>query len=375
MIYFDNSATTRPCEAAVTAMTNALTENWANPSALYQFGIDAAKELRNARAQIAAAMGAEADRVFFTSGGTEADNWAILGTAKRFGKRGKHIVTTAIEHHAVLNTMKVLEAQGFEITYLQPDPLGNITLEELKSALRQDTILVSIMMVNNEVGSVMPMAQMAKITHKLCPNAVFHTDAVQGFMKVPFSAKTLGADLISVSAHKVHGPKGCGALYISPRLRSFPALLTGGGQESGYRSGTEATPAIFGFAAACNTLMTTREEDNVREKQLLNQLIAHLEQMDGVTINGSHEAPHILSLSIPGVPTQNTINILQDAGILISAGSACAKGHRSHTLTAMNLSPEVMDSSFRVSLSRETTDEDIQALIAGIQSVLNWKNR
>ena len=194
-------------------------------------------------------------------------------------------------------------------------------------------------------------------------------------MKVPFSAKTLGADLISVSAHKVHGPKGCGALYISPRLRSFPPLLTGGGQESGYRSGTEATPAIFGFAAACNTLMPTREADNAREKQLLNQLTAELEQMDGVVINGCHEAPHILSLSIPGVPTQNTINILQDAGILVSAGSACAKGHRSHTLTAMNLSPEIMDSSFRISLSRETTNEDIQALVAGIQSVLNWKNR
>ena len=375
MIYFDNSATTRPCEAAVAAMTNALTTNWANPSALYQFGIDTAKELRTARTQVAAAMGAEADRVFFTSGGTEADNWAILGTVKRLGKRGKHIVTTAIEHHAVLNTMKSLEAQGFEVTYLQPDSKGNISLDDLKKALCPDTILVSIMMVNNEVGSVMPIAQMAKITHKLCPNAIFHTDAVQGFMKVPFSAKTLGADLISVSAHKVHGPKGCGALYISPRLRSFPPLLTGGGQESGYRSGTEATPAIFGFAAACNTLMPTREADNAREKQLLNQLTAELEQMDGVVINGCHEAPHILSLSIPGVPTQNTINILQDAGILVSAGSACAKGHRSHTLTAMNLSPEIMDSSFRISLSRETTNEDIQALVAGIQSGLNWKNR
>ena len=375
MIYFDNSATTRPCEAAVAAMTNALTDTWANPSALYQFGIDAAKELRTARAQVAAAMGAEPDRVFFTSGGTEADNWAILGTAKRLGKRGKHIVTTAMEHHAVLNTMKALEAQGFEVTYLQPDEKGNISLDDLKIALCPDTILVSIMMVNNEVGSVMPIAQMAKITHKLCPNAIFHTDAVQGFMKVPFSAKTLGADLISVSAHKVHGPKGCGALYISPRLRSFPPLLTGGGQESGYRSGTEATPAIFGFAAACNDLLPTREADNARERELLNQLIMQLGQMDGVTINGSHEAPHILSLSIPGVPTQNTINILQDAGILVSAGSACAKGHRSHTLTAMNLSAEVMDSSFRVSLSRETTQEEIQALVAGIQSVLHWKNR
>ena len=165
MIYFDNSATTRPCEAAVAAMTNALTTNWANPSALYQFGIDTAKELRTARTQVAAAMGAEADRVFFTSGGTEADNWAILGTVKRLGKRGKHIVTTAIEHHAVLNTMKSLEAQGFEVTYLQPDSKGNISLDDLKKALCPDTILVSIMMVNNEVGSVMPIAQMAKITH------------------------------------------------------------------------------------------------------------------------------------------------------------------------------------------------------------------
>lgn len=375
MIYFDNSATTKPCEAAVAAVTNALTEDWGNPSALYQFGIDASKALRTARAQVASAMGAEADRVFFTSGGTEADNWAILGTAKRFGKRGKHIVTTAIEHHAVLNVMKDLEAQEYEVTYLQPDEQGSIGVDALKVALRPDTILVSVMMVNNEVGSVMPIAQMAKLTHKLCPNAVFHTDAVQGFLKVPFSAKTLGADLISVSSHKVHGPKGCGALYVSPRLRSFPALLLGGGQESGYRSGTEGTPTIFGFAAACNAANPTLREDIQREKELLNRIIDGVSKMDGVAINGSHEAPHILSLSIPGVPTQNSINILQDAGICVSAGSACAKGHRSHTLTAMNLSPERMDSSFRISLSRETTEEDVQALLAGIQSILDWMNK
>ena len=375
MIYLDNSATTRPCEAAVGAMMKALTEDWGNPSALYGFGIDAARSLRTARSQVAAALGAEADRVFFTSGGTEADNWAILGTIKRLGKRGKHIVTTAIEHHAVLNTMKDLEAQGYEVTYLQPDESGCIGIESLKSALRSDTILVSIMMVNNEVGSVMPIAQMAKLTHKLCPNAIFHTDAVQSFMKVPFSAKTLGADLISVSSHKVHGPKGCGALYISPRLRSFPALLMGGGQESGFRSGTEATPAIFGFAAACNALLPTLRDDIQREKELLDRVIDGVSQMEGVEINGCHEAPHILSLSIPGVPTQNSINILQDAGICVSAGSACAKGHRSHTLTAMNLSPERMDSSFRVSLSRETTERDIDALLGGIQSILDWKNR
>ena len=375
MIYLDNSATTRPCEAAVEAVTKALTQEWGNPSALYQFGIDASRALRGARAQVAAAMGAEADRVFFTSGGTEADNWAIMGAIKRMGKRGKHIVTTAIEHHAVLNTMKQLQNQGFEITYLQPDSTGTVTLEAFKAALRPDTIFVSVMMVNNEVGAVMPIAQMAKLTHKLCPEAIFHTDAVQGFLKIPFSAKTLGADLISVSSHKVHGPKGCGALYISPKLRSFPPLLIGGGQEGGFRSGTEGTPAIFGFAAACAAIQPTLQADILREKNLLNTLVERLTALDGVVINGCHAAPHILSLSIPGVPTQNSINILQDAGILVSAGSACAKGHRSHVLEAMKLSPEVMDGSFRVSLSRETTQEEIDALIAGVEKILDWKSR
>ena len=363
MIYLDNSATTKPCKEAVEAMTAALTEGWGNPSALYGFGIDAAHALRTARNQVAAALGAEHDRVFFTSGGTEADNWAIYGTVKRLGKRGKHIVTTAVEHHAILNCMKDLEAQGFEVTYLQPDSLGRITLDALKAALRKDTILVSVMMVNNETGAVMTVSQMAKLTHKLCPNAIFHTDAVQGFLKVPFQAKSLGADLISISSHKVHGPKGAGALYISPVLKSFPPLLLGGGQEAGFRSGTEATPAILGFAAACCALNATLKEDIQRERQMLEALIAALEQCPGIKINGAHDAPHILSLGIPGLPTQNTINILQDHGICVSAGSACAKGHRSHVMTAMNLPPEVIDGSFRVSLSRETTQEELQKLV------------
>ena len=367
MIYLDNSATTKPCREAVEAMTFALTEGWANPSALYSFGIDAAHQLRNARTALAKAMGAEPDRVFFTSGGTEADNWAVFGTVKRMGKRGKHIITSAIEHHAVLNCMKELELQGFEVTYLQPDNLGNISVESLKAALRKDTILVSIMMVNNEVGSVMPIDKMAKLTHKLCPDAIFHTDAVQGFLKVPFAAKTLGADLITVSSHKIHGPKGAGALYISPRLKSFPALLLGGGQEGNYRSGTEAMPAILGFAAAATAGAATLREDIAREKELLNGLVEKLCKLDSIKINGAHEAPHVLSLSIPGVPTQNSINILQDAGICVSAGSACAKGHRSHTLTAMNLSPETMDGSFRVSLCKDTTQEELEKLVEVIE--------
>lgn len=363
MIYLDNSATTKPCPEAINAVQDALCENWGNPSALYNFGLDAARKLILSRSEVARALGAEQDRVYFTSGGTEADNWAIFGTVKRLGKRGKHIITTAIEHHAVLNCMKQLEAQGYEVTYLQPDHNGNITLDALKASLRKDTILVSIMMVNNETGAVMPIGQMAKLTHRICPDAYFHTDAVQGFLKIPFQAKTLGADLISVSSHKIHGPKGAGALYISPKLKSFPALLLGGGQEYGYRSGTEGTPAIFGFAAACTALYATFQEDIVKEKALLDNLVEKLCNLKGVIINGCHDAPHILSLSVPGVPTQNIINILQDAGIYVSAGSACAKGHRSHVLTAMRLSPAIMDSSFRISLGRYTQEFELDQFL------------
>ena len=367
MIYLDNSATTKPCPEAVDAMVKALTTGWANPSALYSFGIEGAKALRTARAQTAAAMGAQPDRVFFTSGGTEADNWAVFSTAKRFGKKNRHIITTAIEHHAIEHPMKELEAQGYEVTYLAPDALGRITLDALKQALRPDTFLVSIMMVNNETGAAMPIAQMAKLVHRVCPDAVFHTDAVQGFLKVPFQAKTLGADLISVSSHKIHGPKGAGALYISPRLRSLPPYLYGGGQESGLRSGTEAMPAIMGFAAACAAGAKTLSQDIAHEAALRDHLIQRVSAMEGVQINGAHDAPHILSLSVPGVPTQNTLNLLQEDGICVSAGSACAKGHRSHVLTAMNVRPEVIDGAFRVSLCRYNTQQEIDLLANALE--------
>ena len=367
MIYLDNSATTKPCREAVEAMAKAMTENWGNPSALYNFGIDTARQLKTARHTVAAALGAEPDRIFFTSGGTEADNWAIFSTAKRYGKKNKHIITTAIEHHAILHCMKELEVQGYEITYLQPDETGTVTLEALKAALRKDTILVSIMMVNNEVGSVMPIQQMAKLTHKICPDAIFHTDAVQGFLKIPFAAKTLGADLISISSHKVHGPKGIGALYVAPRLKSFPAFIHGGGQEGNFRSGTEATPAIFSFAAACAACSASFKEDVNQERELLEYLIAELASLPGLRLNGAHAAPHILSIGIPGVPTQNSINILQDHGICVSAGSACAKGHRSHVLDAMHVSPEVIDGAFRVSLCRNTAKEELDILIRVIR--------
>ena len=359
MIYLDNSATTQPCEACVRAMTELLTDCWGNPSSVHAHGIAAHHRLRQAREQVASALGAEPDRVLFTSGGTEADNWAIFSAAERLGKRGHHIVTTAVEHHAVLHPMQKLEAKGFEVTYLQPDREGNITVDALKKVLRPDTILVSVMMVNNETGAVMPIADMVRATRRLSPLALFHTDAVQGFLKVPFRARTLGADMISVSAHKIHAAKGTGALYIRPGL-PLPPFLCGGGQESNYRSGTENMPGICGFGAACADTDAKAEIAHMAHlRDLTREALAGI---DGLVLLGSQQAPHIVNLSLPGLRSQGIINCLQSEGIYVSAGSACSKGHRSHVLEAMGLPPAVIDGSIRVSFSRDNTEADVSAL-------------
>ena len=363
--YFDNSATTKPCAEAVQAVTEALTEDWGNPSALHSLGINAHRRVEAARLSVARALGAEPDRVFFTAGGTEADNWAIFSAAQKLGKRGKHVVTTQVEHHAILHPMKELEARGFEVSYLAPEADGTVTLEALRAALRPDTILVSVMMVNNEVGAVMPIQSMAKLTHRLAPNALFHTDAVQGFLKLPFRASTLDADLISVSSHKIHGPKGAGALYIRKGL-SLPAFVHGGGQESGLRSGTEAVPNILGFGAACEAALPSLREDLTRENEIKERIRAGLSAIDCVVLNGAQTAPHIVSFAIPGVRSQGIINCLQDREVYVSAGSACAKGHRSHVLEAMGVAPEVIDGSVRASLSRFTTEAEADALIEAV---------
>lgn len=364
--YFDNSATTKPCAEAVTAMTEALTEDWGNPSSLHELGIAAHQRVEAARRAVAQALGAEPDRVFFTSGGTEADNWAVFSAAQRLGKRGRHIITTQIEHHAVLHPMKELEARGFELTYLAPEADGTVPIDALRAALRPDTILVSVMMVNNEAGSVMPIQSMAKLTHRLAPNALFHTDAVQGFLKIPFRANTLEADLISVSSHKIHGPKGAGALYIRKGL-SLPPYLHGGGQESGLRSGTEAVPNILGFGAACAAALPGLRGDLARENALKERIRAGLASIEGVVLNGAQAAPHIVSFGIPGVRSQGLINCLQDQGIYVSAGSACAKGHRSHVLEAMGIPAAVIDGSVRASLSRFTTEAEADALVEAVR--------
>ena len=364
--YFDNSATTKPCPEAVQAVSEAMTEVWGNPSSLHRLGIEAERRVGEARRAVAEVLGADPDRIFFTAGGTEADNWAIFSAAKRMQKRGKHIVTTAIEHHAVLNPMKELEAQGFEVTYLAPDREGRVTVDALRAALRKDTILASIMAVNNEVGSVMPVAAMAKLVHRMAPNAVFHTDAVQGFLKIPLRVSGLEADLISISSHKIHGPKGAGALYIRKGL-SLPPHLYGGGQERGYRSGTEAVPAILGFGAACAAAAKNLRAELAEEERLKNAVVEGLAAIPGVQIIGAHEAPHIVSFAIPGVRSQGLINCLQDREVYVSAGSACAKGHRSHVLEAMGIEPALIDGSVRASLSRFTTEAEVLLLLDAVR--------
>jgi len=359
MIYLDNSATTKPCAAAVEAMTEMLTECWGNPSSVHSLGASTERKLKKAREQVAQLMGAEPERVFFTSGGTEADNWAIHGAVERLGKRGRHIVTTMVEHHAVLHPMQKLEAQGFEVTYLKPDKDGFVSVETLEAALRKDTILVSVMMVNNETGAVMPIEKMIKAVRRLSPLALFHTDAVQGLGKVPFKAKTLGADLISVSGHKLHAAKGVGALYIKKGL-TLPPFIRGGGQEQGYRSGTEATPAIVGFGAACAEVNIRQEIEHLsRLRDLCRQTLADVPK---IIFLGKGDAPHIVTISIPGLRSQGIINCLQDHGIYVSAGSACARGHRSHVLEAMDIPAEVIDGAVRISFGRENKEEDLPEL-------------
>ena len=369
-IYLDNAATTKPCPAAVAAVMEALTENWGNPSAVHQLGLRAEKAVKQARQQVAAVLGCSPDQLFFTSGGTEGDNFAVFSVAQRYHKRGRHIITTAVEHHAVLRPIQALEAQGFEVTYLKPEADGTLSPAALLGALRKDTILVSIMMVNNETGAVNDIARLAKLTHQKS-TAVFHTDAVQGFCKVPFRASTLGADIVSVSSHKIQGPKGCGAVYVDKKLH-LPPVMYGGGQEKNMRSGTENVPMILGFGAACQAAsegLPEKLRTMERRKQQCLQLLE--EKVPQAVILGSHQAPHVISLAVPGVRSQGLIGCLQEKGVYVSAGSACSRGHRSHVMEAMGFAPELIDGSIRVSTCFDTTPEEIEGFVSALAEAVH----
>lgn len=364
--YFDYAATTPVCPAAAQAALSAMTEHFFNPSSVYAPARAAARQVEDDRAAVARALGCAPDELVFTSCGTEGNNWAIRAALRLNRRRGRHIITTAIEHAAVLETVKDLSAQGFEVTCLRPDREGHIHPEDLRAALREDTALVSVMLVNNELGTVQDVARCAQIAKAFSSQILFHCDAVQGFLKVPFSPAALGVDLLSISGHKVGAPKGIGALYIRGGLR-LPPLLTGGGQERGLRSGTEPTAQIAAFAAACRAWEEHREDYARRTRALKNYALSSLTAaLPALKVVSAGEAPHICAVSLPGYPSEMLVRALSDEGIYVSSGSACHRGRPSHVFAALGLPKQELMGVLRLSFSHENTREEIDALTAAL---------
>lgn len=370
-VYLDNSATTAPCLEAVEAVNFMMTENFGNPSSLHGAGISAMKEIISARESIAKALSCEKDEIFFTSGATEANNLAIFGAAYANRRRGNRIVTTAIEHESVMQSIDRLEEEGFEVIRLMPDGHGFISEKELEEAINDKTILVSMMYINNEVGSILPVEKIKKaVTRKNAP-ALIHIDCVQAFGKIPVRPKKLGADLASVTAHKIHGPKGSGALYIRKGVNISPRTF-GGEQEKRIRPGTEASPLIAGFGAAVNAL-----PDLKKQSEYISGLNTYarerLGEIDGLVFNSADNAsPFILNIYIPSFMRSQTViqELSAKYGIYVSSGSACAKGKRSHVLTAMHLPDERIDKSIRISFCRSNTKEDIDILADALKELI-----
>ncbi len=365
--YLDNAATTQTRPEAAQAAVTAMTEEWGNPSSRYAFGQEASGRLKEHRAQVAAGLGCRPEEVYFLSCGTEGDNWAIAAAVEKNRRKGKHLITTAIEHAAVLEPIRELERQGYEVTWLQPDQQGIITAEQVEAALRPDTILVAMMLVNNELGTVLPVAETARaIRAARCP-ALLHCDAVQGFLKVPFTPEGLGVDTLAVSGHKVHAPKGIGALYIRRGLR-LPPLIRGGGQEEGLRSGTEPTAQTAAFAAAVEAGRASLERDLAHMRELKDYAARTLrEQVPGLELIGAGTAPHILPVTLPGYKSEVVLRFLSDRGIYVSSGSACHKGKPSHVYAALKLPKPQLDGILRISFSYDTAREDVDALVQGLK--------
>ncbi len=366
--YLDNAATTPVRPEAAAAAVEAMTEGWGNPSARYMLGSQAAARLKMWREDIAAGLNCAPEEVAFTSCGTESDNWAILGAVELGRRKGRHIITTAIEHAAVLEPCRALERQGYEVTYLQPGREGSISPTDVEKALRPDTVLVSMMLVNNELGTVLPVARAAQaIRDAGCP-ALLHCDAVQGFLKVPFAPKELGVDLLSISGHKIHAPKGIGALYIRKGLK-LPPMIRGGGQENGLRSGTEPTAQIAAFAAAVRAGRASLAEDLAHMAQLKEYAADRLTQIvPGLRVLTEGGTPHILPITLPGYKSEVVVRFLGDRGICISSGSACHKGKPSHVYGALKLSKREQDGALRVSFSYDTSRADVDALADGLKT-------
>ena len=364
--YFDNSATTKPCNEATEVAIKAITENWGNPSSLHSMGSDASAELKKSRKKVSKLLGVSDDNFFFTSSGTVANNTAIFGTYKKLKKQGNRIVTTAIEHPSVGEPISALERAGVEVIRLMPDKYGKINEDELCESINSNTILVSLMAVNNEVGSVLPVNSVRKAIIRNNSPALIHADCVQAFGKIPVNPRTIDADFITVSGHKIHALKGVGGLYIKNPGIIKPYVL-GGGQEKNMHSGTEATPAIFSFGAAAEQAMNIGKHHEY-VKSLKSRFIDGISDLSCVTINSPDDAiPYIINISILGLPSQPIVNFMSSKSICISAGSACKTGHRSPVLTAMGLAPEVIDSAVRISFSRYNTFDEVDLLIDAVK--------
>ena len=365
-VYLDNAATTRVCPEAADIAYKTMLETYGNPSSTHTKGREAKAVLDNARKQLAAAVDCAPGEVYFTSCGSEGDNWAIINGAESMRRKGLHIISSEVEHDAVRKSMDELKRRGFEVTMLKPESDGSISPEAVAAALRPDTVLVSLMMVNNETGAVTDIAAVAKALKKAKSIALLHTDAVQGFMKVPFSAKRLGADMITVSGHKIHAPKGIGALYIKTGVKIKPYII-GGAQESGLRAGTEAMPQIAAFGKACELAKASMNDATERMAQLRQYAAGRIvaELPEAVIIGGG--APHILSVSLPGWRSEVLMNFLEARSVFVSRSSACKKGGRSHVLEAMGLPAEVIDGAVRISLSRYTTKDELDELCSALK--------
>ena len=360
-IYLDNAATTRVCPEATQAACLAMTEYFGNPSSTHRLGREARNLLENARKQVAAPLSCTPEELVFTASGSESDNWAILSGAEAQKRVGRHIISSRTEHDAVGKTLDVLEARGWEITRLEPEKNGAVSPAAVEAALREDTALVTLMLVNNETGAITDISHIAERMRAKGSRALLHTDAVQAFLKVSFSAKPLGADLISISGHKIHAPKGIGALYIRKGLRLQP-FIHGGAQENGRRAGTESVPLIAAFGEAARLGQAEMPVATARMTALREQIIRQLSDAipELVVIGGG--APHILSISLPGYKSEVLMNFLEARNIYVSKSSACKKGRRSHVLEAMKLPPAVIDGAIRIGLSRYTTQEEAEAL-------------
>lgn len=366
MIYLDNSATTKPCESAIKALEKAMTSTWGNPSSLYGLGVDAENLINETRLRIANLINARADEIFFTGSGTEANNLAIIGAVNLMKRRGNKIITTSVEHPSVLNTCSFLEQYGFEVIKVKPQADGNINADNILSEVDDKTILVTMMLVNNETGCIFPVREIADGLKNKKSIALLHTDCVQAFGKINIDVEELGADLLTASGHKIHGPKGIGFLFKRKNIALKP-IIHGGNQEKGLRSGTEPVPLIASFGGALDELNIEQSFNKVKE--LHTYAYEKLSNIDGVLINSPKDGtlPYIINISVQGLRSETLLHFLESREIYVSSGSACSKGKGSHVLSEMSLNADRTDSALRISFSKNNTTDDIDTLICALK--------